>query len=138
MKLIAAFLSAGGWAVLTFCPLGCEIPTRGIADDLEVTEATLYRWKQQALVDRGEAPGMPTVESVQLRHALNRIKQLEEELRATRVAAKILTDTTINPKGDVAVLESCSIRSRLGTRGLVGVVTRGGLSDSSAQSEPLV
>ncbi len=30
-----------------------------VARDLEVTEATLYRWKQQALVDRGDAPGVP-------------------------------------------------------------------------------
>ncbi|WP_431951363.1 transposase [Nocardia lijiangensis] len=70
-----------------------------VARDLGVTEATLYRWKQQALVDRGEAPGTPTVESAQLRDALNRIKQLEEELRATRLAAKILDDATIGPKG---------------------------------------
>ncbi|MGY1900056.1 hypothetical protein [Nocardia gipuzkoensis] len=64
-----------------------------------VTEGTLYRWKQQALVDRGETPGAPTVESAQLRDALSRIKQLEEELRAIRLAAKILGDTTVTPKG---------------------------------------
>ncbi|MER7455071.1 transposase [Nocardia beijingensis] len=72
-----------------------------VARDLGVTEGSLYRyrWKQQALVDRGEAPGTSTVESAQLRDALNRIKQLEEELRATRLAAEILADTTIGPKG---------------------------------------
>ncbi|MFI9413972.1 transposase [Nocardia gamkensis] len=70
-----------------------------VARDLGVTEGSLYRWKQQALVDRGEAVGTSTVESAQLRDALNRIKQLEEELRATRLAAEILTDTTIGPKG---------------------------------------
>ncbi len=70
-----------------------------VARDLGVTEGSLYRWKQQALIDRGEAPGTSTVESAQLRDALNRIKQLEEELRATRLAAEILADTTIGPKG---------------------------------------
>lgn len=70
-----------------------------VARDLGVTEGTIYRWKQQALVDRGQAPGVPTVESVQLRDALSRIKQLEEELRATRQAARILEDTSISPKG---------------------------------------
>ncbi|MGW4372010.1 transposase [Nocardia takedensis] len=70
-----------------------------VAQDLGVTEGSLYRWKQQALIDRGEAPGTPTVESALLRDALSRIKQLEEELRATRLAAEILRDTTISPKG---------------------------------------
>ena len=50
----------------------------------------------QALIDRGEAPGVHTVESAQLRDALNRIKQLEEELRATRLASAILHDTMIS------------------------------------------
>jgi transposase len=70
-----------------------------VARDLEVTEATLYRWKQQALVDRGQVPGASSVESVQLRDALNRLKELEEELRATRLAAKILDDANVRPKG---------------------------------------
>ena len=70
-----------------------------VARDLGVGEGSLYRWKQQALIDRGQAPGTATVESVQLRDALYRIKQLEEELRATRLAAEILHDTTIVPKG---------------------------------------
>lgn len=119
------------WAVLSFCPPGCEIPIRSmegsplvpmmyspqfreravalivdeghrvadVARDLGVTEGTLYRWKQQALIDRGEISGTSTVESRQLRDALNRVKQLEEELRATRLAATILDDITISPKG---------------------------------------
>lgn len=107
-----------GWAVLRFCPPGCEIPTRfdgrisARADDVftaipgarsrsdpRTRSARSHRRPrsgsrrrqpvpiaQQALVDRGEAPGIPTVESAQLRDALNRIKQLEDELRAARPA----------------------------------------------------
>ncbi|MGW8647896.1 transposase [Nocardia salmonicida] len=70
-----------------------------VARDLGVTEATLYRWEHKSLVDRGEVPGTSTIESSQLRDALVRIKQLEERLRATRLAAKMLDGTTIGPKG---------------------------------------
>lgn len=46
-----------------------------------------------------EAPGTSTVESAQLRAALQGIKQLEEDLRVTRPAAEILADTRSLPRG---------------------------------------
>jgi transposase len=52
-------------------------PVAEVARDLEVTEATLYRWKQQAFIYRGQAPGVSSVDSAQLRDAMKRIKELE-------------------------------------------------------------
>ncbi len=72
---------------------------RSVAADLGLAEATMYRWYQQVRIDRGELPGTTTVESQQLRDALRRIKDLEEELAATKLAAGMLRDEGIRPKG---------------------------------------
>ncbi|MFQ6330967.1 transposase [Nocardia sp. CWNU-33] len=61
-----------------------------VAGDLGVTEATLRRWRRQALVDRGEVRVVPTVESVRLRRAAPD-RQLEEELGTTRLVARSST-----------------------------------------------
>lgn len=70
-----------------------------LASGLGVSEATLYKWRLQDEIDRGERPGISTSDSHRLRAAQRRIKELEEELAATRFAAQMLRDETISPKG---------------------------------------
>jgi transposase len=70
-----------------------------LAKDLGVSAATIYKWRRQASVDAGEAPGTTSAEAAELVDAKRRIHQLEEELRATRLAASMLKDQGIRPKG---------------------------------------
>ncbi len=51
-----------------------------------MSEATLFRWVAQDQVDRGERPGLPTVERVELAQARKRIGELETELEITKKA----------------------------------------------------
>ncbi len=71
-----------------------------VAKDLGIAQATLYRWWHQAQIDQGVKPGATSEESVRLRDALARVKVLEEELRATKLAAQLLEDQSVVPKGD--------------------------------------
>lgn len=71
-----------------------------VADDLGISEASLYRWWNQAQVDAGQRPGTTSEESVRLRDALAKIKSLEEELKATKLAARLLEEQSVAPKGD--------------------------------------
>lgn len=45
---------------------------------------------RQAAIDSGERPGVPSQESVELRLARRRIRELEQELTIVRTAAKFL------------------------------------------------
>lgn len=74
-------------------------PASVVAVDLGIAQATMFRWLRQARVDRGELPGETSTESTQLKAALKRIRELEVELEATRLAAKELRDSSIRPKG---------------------------------------
>ena len=50
-----------------------------LADELEVSAPTLYRWKKQALIDAGRAPGLKSYEPDELARARRRIRNLETE-----------------------------------------------------------
>jgi transposase-like protein len=64
----------------------------GLAGDLGVSEATIYRWVVQEEVDLGERPGMCSGEHVELSRARARIKELEAELELTRKAAALFDE----------------------------------------------
>jgi transposase-like protein len=34
------------------------VPVKELAAELSVSDATLYKWRRQALIDAGEAPGV--------------------------------------------------------------------------------
>lgn len=51
-----------------------------IASETGVAEATLFRWKRQALIDSGVIEGTPSVEADELAAAHKRIAALEAEL----------------------------------------------------------
>jgi len=73
-------------------------PVAEIAELLGVTGQTIYTWRNQDLIDRGLRPGITTAESVELRAARRRIRELETELAVTKRANELLKEQT-NPKG---------------------------------------
>jgi transposase len=64
-----------------------------------VSEATVYRWRQQDRVDRGERPGLSSVERVELAQARRRIRELETELEITKRASVLFAEGEMRPKG---------------------------------------
>jgi len=73
-------------------------PVAEIAELLGVTGQTIYTWRNQDLIDRGLRPGITTAESVELRAARRRIRELETELAVTKRANELLKEQT-NPRG---------------------------------------
>jgi transposase-like protein len=61
-----------------------------VADDVEISASTLYRWKRQALVDVGRKPGVKSFEPDGIDKARRRIKDLEAELELVKAASALL------------------------------------------------
>ena len=74
-------------------------PVGQLAVDLQVSDATLFRWVAQVQVDRGERPGLPTVERVELAQARKRIRDLEIELEISKKASALFAEGEVRPKG---------------------------------------
>src|SRR4051812_50062141 len=55
-----------------------------VARLLEVSDQSIYSWRRQELVDRGELPGLSSLEREELRAARRRIRELETELAVHR------------------------------------------------------
>ena len=66
-----------------------------VASDLGVSDQTIYNWRNQDRIDRGERPGL---RSSELQAARRRIAELEAELAATRRANELLK-VAVPPKG---------------------------------------
>ena len=60
-----------------------------LANELEVCEATIHRWIAQDKIDRGDDDGTTTREKAELSAARTRIRELEAELAATRLASEL-------------------------------------------------
>lgn len=73
-------------------------PVVEVARLLEVSVHSLYAWRRQEQIDRGEAPGLSSAEREELRAARVRIRQLETELAVHRRAAELLREE-VRPKG---------------------------------------
>ena len=72
---------------------------RDLSIELDIAAATIYRWRRQARIDAGEIAGVNTAMASELADAKRRIREFEEELRATKLAASMLKDDGIRPKG---------------------------------------
>jgi transposase-like protein len=59
-------------------------PVAAVAVETGICQATLFRWKRQALIDAGVIEGTPSVEADELAAAHKRIAQLEAELALNR------------------------------------------------------
>jgi len=59
-------------------------PVAVVAAETGICQATLFRWKRQALIDAGVIEATPSVEADELAAARKRLAQLEAELALTR------------------------------------------------------
>lgn len=71
----------------------------GVAAEIGVSEATVYRWREQDRIDRGERPGLSSAECVELAQARQRIRELETELEITKKASALFAESEVRPKG---------------------------------------
>jgi transposase-like protein len=70
-----------------------------VAAEIGVSEATVYRWQAQDRIDRGEQPGLSSVERVELAAARRRIRELETELEIAKKASALFAESEVRPKG---------------------------------------
>jgi transposase-like protein len=71
-----------------------------LAKELGVSEATLYLWKRQELIDAGRAEGVKSFEADELAQAHKTIADLEAELEITRAAVALFNgEEVVGPKG---------------------------------------
>jgi putative transposase len=74
-------------------------PVKDLAAELSVSDATLYKWRRQALIDAGEEPGLKSYEADRLAQARRRIKDLENELTLVKAASALFDEAqVISPK----------------------------------------
>jgi transposase-like protein len=73
-------------------------PVASVAEDLGVSAQTIYTWRRQDAIDRGDVPGLSSAEQVELKAARRRITQLEDELAVTRRANELLKAQVVSPK----------------------------------------
>jgi transposase len=69
-----------------------------VARDLGISDQTVYTWRRQERIDRGEEAGLTTGERAELVAAKHKIAALETELAVHRRAAELLKEAS-NPKG---------------------------------------
>ena len=69
-----------------------------VAAELGIGQQTIYNWRRQDQIDRGEIAGVSSADQAELVAARHRIAQLEAELAATKRAAELLRDVVL-PKG---------------------------------------
>jgi transposase-like protein len=72
-------------------------PVAAVSVDTGICQATLFRWKHQALVDAGVIDGIPSVEADELAAARKRIAALEAELALTRDACELFNEQAVVP-----------------------------------------
>jgi transposase len=70
-----------------------------LARDLGVSSQTIYDWRRQEQIDRGEIAGLTSTEKAELLAARKRIRELEAELAIHRRASELLAEKS-DPKGD--------------------------------------
>ena len=71
-----------------------------LSEEVGVSEATLYKWKRQTLIDAGRAEGIKTFEADELAQANRTIAELEAELEITKAAVALFNgEEPVSPKG---------------------------------------
>ena len=75
-------------------------PVARLSEETGVNEATLFRWKKQAKIDAGRAPGLLSCEADELRRANREIEDLKAELQLVKDASELFDSTAVvDPKG---------------------------------------
>jgi transposase-like protein len=76
---------------------GEKVPA--LSEELGVSQATLYLWKRQALIDAGRAEGIKSFEADELAQAQKTIAELEAELEAVKAASALFNgEEPVTPK----------------------------------------
>jgi transposase-like protein len=70
-----------------------------VAEDLGISDQTIYSWRRQDRIDRGLDAGLSSAEKAELLTARQRIRQLEAELAVHRRGTELLKGQT-DPKAD--------------------------------------
>ncbi|MEU8310543.1 transposase [Actinomadura sp. NPDC048955] len=73
-------------------------PVREVARDLGISDQTIYTWRKQDLIDKGQLPGVTTTEQAELLAVRKRIRELETELSVTKRAIELVREV-VPPKG---------------------------------------
>jgi transposase len=73
-------------------------PVADLARDLGISSQTIYDWRHQEQIDRGEIAGLTSAEKAELIAARKRIRELEAELAIHRRASELLAEKS-DPKG---------------------------------------
>jgi transposase len=70
-----------------------------VASETDVSLATLYRWRDQALIDAGLKDGIKSIEVDELAVARRTIEELEAELAAVKAASALFNgEEPVGPK----------------------------------------
>jgi transposase-like protein len=69
-----------------------------VADDLGISDQTIYSWRRQDRIDGGLEAGLSSAEKTELVAARKRIRELEAELAVHRRATELLKEGA-GPKG---------------------------------------
>ena len=72
---------------------------KDVARLLEVSDQTVYTWRRQDQIDRGEVAGLTTPQHAELAAARRRIVELETELAIHRRAAEIVKEVVTSKGG---------------------------------------
>lgn len=69
-----------------------------VAEDLGISDQTIYNWRRQDRIDKGLEVGLTTSEQAELVTARKRIRELEAEVAVHRRATELLKEEA-DPKG---------------------------------------
>lgn len=70
-----------------------------VAYDLDLSDQTIYNWRRQDRIVRGEASGLSSAEKGELAKANKRIRELETELAVAHRAVELLKEETVPKVG---------------------------------------
>lgn len=73
-------------------------PVAQVAEELGISDQSIYTWRRQARIDTGVEPGMSTAEHAELAALRKRVRELECELAIHLRAAELLKGD-VDPKG---------------------------------------
>jgi transposase-like protein len=74
-------------------------PIAEVAQALGISTQSIYTWRRQDRIDRGQVPGLTSGEKAELVAAKRRIAELETELHAMRRAIELVREV-VPPKAD--------------------------------------
>jgi putative transposase len=81
-----------------------------LAEGLEVSAATIFRWKKQDQIDAGDAVGLLSEDAAELRAARSRIAALESELATVKRASELFGEgRVVRPKDLFPIVEQLGL-----------------------------